>query len=128
MNFVSPESWQPQPVPAAFADKLRPEPPLATGVLGEAGLLVWIAQGKDIGDFMSEAEGWRGDRFAFWADGTLLMRTNWLDEDEAAEFAEAIKDRPGVLTIIATDRRTVHVILTPSRESSRQLAQTLGQP
>lgn len=60
--FIDQESWQPHPVPADFATKLRREPPVSTGVLGEAGLLVWLANGQDIGEFMSEAEGWRGDR------------------------------------------------------------------
>ena len=115
VSYVRPEDWQPQPVSADSADKLLAEPPAATGVLGEAGLLVWIAQGKDIGDYMTEAEGWRGDRFAYWNDGTLLITTRWADEDEASEFSELIRPRPQHHLIISADRSTVHIITGPEK-------------
>jgi len=119
-SYVRPESWTPQPMPVNFADTLRAEPPLATGVLGEAGLLVWLANGQDTGDFMSEAEGWRGDRYAYWNDGTLLIQTQWLDEDDAAEFFETASTRKDFEALHGKSADTVF-LLTGSGQGRAEL-------
>jgi hypothetical protein len=105
-----PQDYTPVEVPATFADALHDEKPIATGVLGEAGILVWLENGGELGPHMSAADGWRGDRYAFWQDGTLLIQTHWLDEDEAAEFHEAALKRAGFKALRKAGTNIVHLI------------------
>lgn len=109
-----PQDYTPVEVPATFADALRDEKPIATGILGEAALLVWLENGGELGPNMSAADGWRGDRYAFWQDGTLLIQTHWLDEDEAAEFHESAMQREGFKVIRKPSSSIVHLITGPA--------------
>jgi hypothetical protein len=101
----------PVEVSSTFADALRDSKPIATGILGEAALLVWLENNNELGPHMSSSDGWRGDRYAFWQDGTLLIETHWLDEDEASEFHEAaITQRPDFTVIRSAKSSLVHLI------------------
>ena len=76
---------------------------------------------------MSAADGWRSDRYAFWQDGTLLIETHWLDEDEAAEFHEAATtQRPDFTVIRPANSSIVHLIGGP--EAARAELQKRLQP
>ncbi|MBL9184494.1 MAG: DUF3299 domain-containing protein [Verrucomicrobiaceae bacterium] len=122
-----PQDYTPVEVPSTFADALRDSKPIATGILGEAALLVWLENNAELGPHMSAADGWRGDRYAFWQDGTLLIETHWLDEDEAAEFHEAATtQRPDFTVIRKANSSLVHLIGGP--EAARAELQKRLQP
>jgi len=71
---------------------VKGEPPVADNTVGEMGIRILFTEWLDAPTGEQAADGWRGDRYLYFAGGkALLWKSVWANTKDASEFFEAEK-------------------------------------
>jgi len=101
--------------------------------VGEAWLRLALALKLSSVDAAKAASGWDGGEYRAWADGgrtAVAMQTVWDDEDQAGEFAKAMrtwlsKTASGAVTRVHRDGATVTVLWAPAADELNAMSGAL---
>lgn len=97
--FQDASRWDPDPVPAGFADGLDESAPVLTDVLGVGGVVPFLTQWYSLDEALGFVGGWTGDRWAVWPrpDGSarFALELRWRTEEAALQFRDCIPDGAG---------------------------------
>ena len=81
------------PIPIEWANlSVKGQKPIADNTVGEMGIRVLFTEWLDARTGEQAADGWRGDRYVYFAGGkALLWKSVWASAKDASEFFEAEK-------------------------------------
>jgi hypothetical protein len=138
-----------EPTEITWADtKFQSKPAQWDNVLGELGIRILFADWHNQEVANVAAAGWRGDRYlSFESADSLVWKTAWANQGDAAEFFQAEKDllarrykaqspvsvsrrwesnRPRALRLVMNDRAEVLLIDAASTETAAALEAQFG--
>jgi hypothetical protein len=126
-----PTSWIPERVALPAIEDLlgRGWQRESTGTLGEFHLGNFLQQHIKGLDAVQAANGWAGDQYDLYTDGTrtaAVFRARFANEDEAAEFVQAYEELAAATGATAVASRSAFALFTLANGTTHGFTQASG--